>query len=215
MLSANVVAGVEYGPLDASDVGPMAELLADVFSRHDPPAVAVGLPRREIEVLVLAFGPKALAERLTIIARAVSSRELLGALLVEDFATPPPDGQEQVAPTFAPIGAMLDGLDTQYRALRTIEPGRYLHLFMLGVAEHAWGRGIARQLIATSLRHGKERGYTHAVTEATGTISQHLFRTFGFREVLTAHYCDVVYAGNRPFAAIEEPIGTILMDRAL
>jgi hypothetical protein len=129
MRSASVVAGIEYTTLDAADVTPIAELLAEVFSRHDPPAVAVGLPRREIEALVLAFGPKALAERLTIIARDASSRELLGALLVEDFATPPPDGLKHVAPAFAPISAMLDGLDAEYRASRTIEPVTYLHLF--------------------------------------------------------------------------------------
>ena len=215
MAPTKITSKVEYKVLEAPDVAAVAQLLAEVFSRFDPPAVAVGLSHREIEALVRVFGPKVLAERLTITVSAPSSSKLVGALLADDFATPAPDGIEQAAPAFAPIGAMLEGLDTKYRSSRTIEPGRYLHLFMLGVAKHAWGKGIARQLIATSLHHGKERGYTHAVTEATGSISQHLFKSFGFREVLTARYCDVVFGNRRPFASIKEPVGTILMEKEL
>ena len=51
--------------------------------------------------------------------------------------------------------------------------------------------------------------------EATGSISQHLFKSFGFREVLTARYCDVVFGNRRPFASIKEPVGTILMEKEL
>lgn len=180
-----------------------------------PPAVAVGLTSPEIAALVAAYGPKALAEQLSIVARRAHTDDLVGALLAEDFGTPPPDGIADVAPSFAPIGALLDGLDAQYRASRQILPGTYLHLFMVGVAHHASGRGIAHHLLTTCLANGKARGYGHAVTEATGNVSQHLFRKLGFREVLAASYKDFVFNDQRVFSSIGGPQATILMDREL
>jgi hypothetical protein len=44
----------------------------------------------ELECLVSAFVPRALAEQLTVVARDASTGELLGSLLVEDFGTAPP-----------------------------------------------------------------------------------------------------------------------------
>jgi ribosomal protein S18 acetylase RimI-like enzyme len=215
MNTLDVVAGVQYGVLEHSEVRAMARLLAEVFSRYDPPAVAVGLSSPQVEVLVMALGSKAVAEQLSIVASTPPNEDLVGALLVEDFGTPPPDGLEDVAPDFAPIGAMLDGLDSQYRTSRHILPGAYLHLFMVGVAAHASGRGIAQHLITTSLTNGKARGYRLAVTEATGSVSQHVFRKLGFRDVLAAPYKDYVFNGQRVFSSIVGPEATILMEREL
>ena len=110
---------------------------------------------------------------------------------------------------------MLDGLDSQYRASRNIQPGAYLHLFMVGVPNHASGRGIAHHLITTCLTNGKTRGYRFAVTEATGSVSQHVFRKLGFRDVLAASYKDYVFNGQHVFSSIVGPEATILMEREL
>ena len=215
MHQLSTIAGIEYGILEASELSATAALLASAFGRHEPLSLAVGLSQSEIEALVSAFAPKALDARLTIVARTESDRELVGALLTEDFDTPLPEEFAEIAPKSAPIGALLESLDTQYRSSRTMGMGEYLHLLMLGVADRASGRGIARNLIEICLENGKNRGFRYAVAEATGSISQHVFRSLGFREVLTARYSDFLFADTRPFAGIKDPIGTILMDRAL
>jgi ribosomal protein S18 acetylase RimI-like enzyme len=110
---------------------------------------------------------------------------------------------------------MLDGLDADYRQGRTIAPGHYLHLFMLGVDPRFGGRGIAQQLVAACLSNGREKGFTHAVTEATGVVSQHIFRKLGFTERLRVPYQDYRYEGRPVFASIREHDATILMDRPL
>jgi ribosomal protein S18 acetylase RimI-like enzyme len=163
----------------------------------------------------MAFGPRALAGRLSVVARDVSAGELVGALLADDFGTQLPAGLESVAPTFAPIGALLDGLDVQYRSSRDIVPGAFVHLFMVGVARHAGGRGIAQHLITTCLQNARARGYRLAVTEATGSVSQHVFRKLGFRDVLAAPYADFLFNEKRVFSAIVGPEATILMERDL
>jgi hypothetical protein len=65
--------GVVYSRLEAADAEPMARLLADVFSRGEPMAVAVGLPGEEMFRLVSGLTPKALSESLSVVARDASS----------------------------------------------------------------------------------------------------------------------------------------------
>jgi ribosomal protein S18 acetylase RimI-like enzyme len=189
--------GIEYGPVEDREVDAMANLLAESFSRFEPMAVAVGLPYEEIKALVEAFAPKVLSEQLTIVARDASTRRVFGALLTDDFGTPPPGGLDAVAPTFAPVGILLDGLDENYRATRAIEPGTHLHLFMVGVAQDAASRGIAGNLVAACLANGKGRGYGTAVTEATGAASQHVFRKCGFEDLFVASYARFAFNGQR------------------
>lgn len=148
---------IEYGVYDATDFGEMAHLLAEVFSRYDPPAV--GLSLEEVERLVRLFGPGAASDGLSIIARARPSRDIIGAMLVDDFASPVPEGIDKACAHFGPIGALLDGLDEQYRKTRTVVPGEVLHLFILGVAQTHGGRGIAQTLVRLCLENGERKGY--------------------------------------------------------
>jgi len=49
---------IEYRAYVPSDADAMAKLLAEVFSRHDPPAVAAGLSASEFEVFVRLLCPR-------------------------------------------------------------------------------------------------------------------------------------------------------------
>jgi ribosomal protein S18 acetylase RimI-like enzyme len=215
MITLDGVDGIEYGLLEGGELAATASLLAEAFSLYDPPAVAVGLSSTQVDGLVRALGDKAVREQLSVVARTASSDDLVGALLVEDFGTPPPDALESVAPSFEPIGALLDGLDAQYRESRNIAPGAYLHLFMVGVSNNFAGRGIAHHLITTCLANGRGRGYRFAVTEATGSVPQHVFRKLGFHDVLAASYKDFRFKGQPVFSSIVSPEATILMKRGL
>jgi len=206
---------IEYAVYTTQDADEMARLLGQVFSRLDPPAVAVGLTPSEFEELVRLFCPKAADEGLTIVARHSGTRELLGALLTEDSASAPPDGIDRLSPKFEPIFDILGQLDTEYRGGRAVEPGESLHLFLLGVRESVAGRGVAQHLVSTCLEHGARRGYRHAVTEATNKASQHVFRKLGFAERVRRSYPSHRFAGRNPFASIADQGGPILMDRSL
>jgi len=213
MITLDVAGDIEYGILEDPETRAMASLLAREFSLYEPMAVAIGLSASEIERLVTVSGPRAVSEQLTLIAREQTTGDIVGALLVEDFGTPVPQGFEDAAPNFAPIGALLDSLDSDYRASRTILPGTHLHLIMLVVAHRASGRGIAQNLVTACLANGKARGYATAVAEATGSVSQHVFRKLGFRDVQMAPYKDFAFDGQFVFSSIAGPLGTILMER--
>jgi len=206
---------IEYGVCAASDADAMAKLLGEVFSRRDPPAYAVGLTASEFEVFVRLLCPKAVTEGLTVIARSRDSGTLVGALLTEDCASAMPPGLEQLSPKFDPVFDILGQLGDEYWGGRPARPGESIHLFLLGVAESAAGRGVAQQLVTACLELGASRGYGRAVTEATNKVSQHIFRKLGFAERVRRSYGDHRFNASAFFESIAEHGGPILMDRSL
>ena len=199
----------------APDTPAVVELLAREFSAADPPAVAMELTPAELEAFVGRLCPTAAIDGLTIVARAPHTGQIVGVVLTDDFGAPPAVDLSGVSGKILPILTMLDGLDEAYRKDRPIAAGQYLHLFMLGVDARFARRGIAQQLVAACLANGRAKGYTHAVTEATGVVSQHVFRKSGFLERQRASYRDYRQDGRAVFASIQGHEATILMERAL
>ena len=214
MLPVHDALGVRYGVLEEADADEMATLLAAEFSRFEPMSVAIDIGHDPLLELVKLYVPKAVAEGVTIVARDAASGELVGAVLTDDFGTPVPDGVEGIE-RFAPIASLLEELDVQYQEGKTIQPGQYIHQFMLAVSRDATGRQIGQNLVHASLVNGQRRGYRMAVTEATGSTSQHIFRKHGFQDRLTTRYPEYRFGGEPVFASIQGHLGTILMDREL
>jgi GNAT superfamily N-acetyltransferase len=206
---------IEYGAYAPSDGEAMTSLLAHVFSRSDPPAIAAGLTASEFEAFVRLLIPKAAAEELTVVARLAGTGELIGALLTEDSASSLPGGMDRLSPKFDPIFDILGQLDAEYRGGRAARPGDSLHLFLLGVSDRVAGRGVAQQLVAASLQRGRRRGYRIAVTEATNRVSQHIFLRQGFVARVQRSYQAHRFDGRQVFASIAEHGGPILMDKSL
>jgi len=206
---------IKFSTYRASEADELAGLLAEAFTRRDPPAVAVGLTLPEFESFVRLLCPKAAAQELTIVARSAETGEMIGALLTEDWASPAPEGMDRLGPKFDPIFDILGQLDADYRVGRTVREGDTLHLFLLGVTQHFAGRGVAQGLVATCLAHGAARKYRAAITEATSKTSQHVFRKQGFVERVRRSYQDHRFDGRNFFAAIADQGGPILMEKQL
>ena len=101
---------IKYDLCVEGDVDPMCDLLAEVFSRSDPPAVAAGLTALEFRAFVQLLRPKANGERLTIVARLADSSKVVGALLTEDGSSSLPDGVERLSQKLDPIFDILGQL---------------------------------------------------------------------------------------------------------
>jgi ribosomal protein S18 acetylase RimI-like enzyme len=206
---------VRYSLFTRSDADEMARLLGEVFTERDPPAVAAGITAPEFEAFVRLLCRKADAEGLTIVARSATTGEMIGALLAEDSASPPPHDLDRLSPKFNPIFDILGELESEYRHGRAMQPGESMHVFLLGVAREFSGRGVAQQLIAECLANGARRGFRLAVTEATNKTSQHVFRKQGFAERVHRSYKDHRFEGQAVFGSIAEQGGPILMDKDL
>ena len=203
-----------YAICAPKDTEEMGKLLAGTFSRHDPPAVALGITASDFEEVFRQFS-SAGQDGLTTIARDNATGEMAGAMLTEDAFAAPKLGATRLAEKFDPIFDLLGQLDAQYRNNRTVHPGEYLHLLFLGVAEKYGGRGIAQALVARCLENGLAKGYRIAMTEATNRVSQHIFRKLGFVERVKLSYGDYRHNGEAVFASIADHGGPISMDRQL
>ena len=126
-----------------------------------------------------------------------------------------PEGINRLSEKFDPIFDILGQLDTEYRSGRTGRPGELLHLFLIGVSDRVAGRGVAQQLVAVCLEHGRRRGYRVAITEATNKVSQHIFRKQGFVTRVQRSYEAHRFNGRPVFASIAEHGGPMLMDKSL
>ena len=205
---------MHFDVLQPADLAETVSVLGETFAHRDPPAVALELTPLEFEFFVRQYGPKAVDERLTIVARS-DNGELAGALLAEDSATAAPESLNQISPKFDPIFDILGQLDSEYRSTRSIQAGEAIHFFLLGVSPRFAGRGVAQGLVSACLTNGMSKGYRLAITEATNKTSQHVFRKLGFVERVTRPYGDHRYNDRAYFDSITGQGGPILMDRAL
>jgi hypothetical protein len=65
----------------------------------------------------------------------------------DDFATTPPE-LENLPWSFAPVGALLENLDEEYRRTQTIVGGSHAHLDMLAeVLPKIWSKSAWRTLL--------------------------------------------------------------------
>lgn len=215
MVASNNEYKIAFRLYQESDADEMAILLSDVFPKHDPPAVAVGLTQPEFETFVRLFCARATEQRLTVVAHCTDNDEICGVLLTEDFASGLPDGIDDLSDNFNPIFDILGQLGDEYRGSQVIEPGNSIHLFLLGVSQRFSGKGVAQRLVPECLANGIERGYRMAVTEATNPTSQHIFRKHGFVDRVHRSYKTHEHDGRKPFASIADCGGPILMDKQL
>ena len=206
---------VEYDLAQPSDGAEIVRLLATVFSESEPPAVAMGLSFRDMEQFLRLFAPGAIAEGLTVAARGRDTGKLAGVLLTDDFAAPLALDMNRIGAKFRPIFSMLENLDEQYRRGKTISAGEYLHLFMLGVDGEFAGCGIGQGLVKACLDNGIRKDYRTAVTEATGIVSQRVFRKQGFVDRFSVSYRDFTHEGKFVFGSIQGHENAILMDKSL
>jgi hypothetical protein len=183
------VQGVQYELFDMYALDEMALMVAEAFNRYEPMAVVQDIPLKEFVDFVKLLGPKAQQEELTVLARDQETGQIIGAMITDDFASAPPEGMDNFSETFEPIFALLSELDEQYKQRKSLRLGEYLHLFMIAVNHQHKGRKVAHNLIQSCLENGIRKGYHTAVTEATGMISQHIFRNkFGFVDRLEMPY---------------------------
>ncbi len=208
------VQGVRYELFDMHALDEMALMVAEAFTRYEPVMVAQDISLNECVDFVKLLGPKAQQEELTVVARDQETGQIIGAMITDDFASAPLESMEHLGGKFEPVFALLSELDAQYNQGRSLRLGKYLHLFMIAVTHQHKGRKVAQNLIQACLENGTRKGYKAAVTEATGMISQHIFRNkFGFADRLEIPYKTFIYQGKRVFESIEGMLVSFLWIR--
>lgn len=193
---------LEYRIYRNADAEPVTALLADVFPRHDPLALAAGVSSGDFAAFVRTLLPQADHDGLTIVACVPATGEIVGVMLTHDAAAYVPLELSDLSEKFEPIAGILGKLDAIGHAGREPQPGETLHLYLLGVSDRVARHGVGQQLVERTAENGLRRGYQIASAEATNSISQHIFRKCGFSERAQLSYRDYPFAGRPVFAEL-------------
>lgn len=194
-----------------------AELVARVFARDEPLVRFLGITEQEMLQFTLQYYPKIATEGLSIIARDVASRAVVGARISEDLAIEPPDDLiTELSPKFDPLFACLEQVGAAYFDQYRPQPGECAHMFMVAVADGYTNMGIAPRMNRLFFDLARERGFRRLVTEPTGNISQHVLRDkMGFNVLARLAYRDFEFDGRKVFAGIEGHEYAMLMEKRL
>lgn len=208
--------GIQYELLDENNLEDAIDCVSDVFTQNEPLVHHLHIGKKEFLTFANAYYPKIAREGLSVVARDLSSDAVVGIRISEDLVPAEEVDLSGVTPQLFPVFAILDELGDHYRLIRDIVPGKFVHLFMVGVRDSHTCRGIAPTMNRLFFKHVIEKGYEWAVTEPTGAISLHVLKDkFGFRQLHAIPYADFRFEGEPVFADIEGHKAAYLLEKKL
>ena len=209
--------GIDYGPLDATTLEGAINCISRAFVENEPMTRHLGITMDEFLHFAKATYPDFARQDLSFVARDQRTGEVVGVRVSEDYARPAPTPKiAGLSPKFSPLFALLQSLTDQFEAERRVKPGQYAHLFMVAVRKSHTNRGIAPMMNEIFLKHVIRKGFTHAVTEPTGRISQHiLINKFGFKPLHRVDYKDFIFEGEHVFRGMQEHECAMLLEKKL
>ena len=195
---------VTYRIMSVLDVPRVVLTLVEAFFQSERITAVCGCTRADQIRFMEMYIPRMAVEGSSVVAVDSDSGELLGAFVNEDFANEDPPGMSDFpataegdwAPLLSMIGALEEHLAEEHGIPSSDRPrGRWLHLWMLGVASSASGRQIGRKLAQHSIDLAERRGFVLAFAECTGAVSTHILTKHGRQHV--AHFMDyATFAGE-------------------
>ena len=195
--------GVSYEVLTSNDLLEVIRCLMDTFLAREPMTRKLQISSRTFKYFTKLYCEKAASEGLSIVAKEVHGRTLMGCLISEDFASEPPSGLDTVHSEFYPILALLDTLDKNYKDSHRCEKYDLLHEFLMGVYSEHKGRNIGYNLVEANHILGRKKGFRGAIAEATGSVSQRIFVGKHHYQVLDyINYNDFEFQGKACFEGI-------------
>lgn len=192
------------------------QCVSRAFTMNEPMSKQLGITVEEFLVFARLCYSEIINDGLSLVAIHRATERVVGVRISEDFCRVPQEDYDGISPKFIPLFAILDTLSNRYREIRQVVPGKFAHMFMVGVEPEFANQGLAPRMYRHFIKLAMEKGYTYAVTEPTGTISQHVLRNkFGFDVLDEIFYEDFVFEGAKPFEEIEDHQSAQLMEKLL
>jgi ribosomal protein S18 acetylase RimI-like enzyme len=207
--------GIVFKRMERRDIEQTAELLSRIFSAKEPVLLALGISCDEYRNFAEFHCEKAAEEGLSVVAADKATGNIVGFSISEDLLNPHQEENSSFSKKIEADLACISELQDKYKAIQPVEEGEALHIFLLGVGEGYERRNIAKTLVTENLRLAKTQNFTTAIAEASGAVSQHIFRSLGFQEQGAIEYKSYTFNGEKVFRAIEHPTSYILMSKKI
>lgn len=206
--------GIRYEFLTRQRCIDAALCVSEVFANNEPLAHHLGVTMDEMFSFTSRYYPLIVKDELSVVAIDEATNECVGARVTEDYVQPepPPDLFDRISPRLVPVFSFLDHLSEKFKRSHNPKRGHYIHMFMVAVKKPYTNRGIAPRMNLLAFQRALDCGYTHAVTEPTGCISQHILRDkFGFSVIHEESYETFEINGTRVFSGMTHHKSGMLM----
>ncbi len=188
--------------------------VVDVFTSSEPITTAIKITPREFYPFAEIICQKAAKDGLSLIAKHSKTSQVVGAVISEDLSTElSEESWKNLSEKLNIIPQVLKELHEQYETKKKVFAGKLFHIFLLAVNEKYRNIDIANNLIEKNLKLASQEGFSGAIVEVTGNISQHLFRKYGFEDRCSIEYQTYEYKGIKVFEEIKEHQSCILMEK--
>ncbi len=148
------------------------------------------------------------------IAKDSANSQVVGAIISEDLSTElAEENYKNLPQKFDIIFQVFKELHEQYESQKKLVTGKLFHIFLLATKEQYRNRKIANNLLEKNLKIATQEGFSGAIVEVTGNISQQLFRKYKFEDRYSIDYQTYKYKGIKVFERIKEHQSCILMDK--
>jgi len=185
------------------DLFDLTACVQETFPEHEPMSRALGLKKSDYLPYSDLVCKKAVDERLTIIVRSHRTTKIVGFCINEDFASALEYSKAKISPKMQPLLALLEDLDRLHLGDSLPPKRKVFHLYMLGVMKEYANYGLGKELMNRSLKLAKEKGFSEAIVEATGPVSQSICRKIPFTEKHAVEYQTFQYGGVPVFRKVE------------
>lgn len=206
--------GIVYEILQEKDMEKTAVLISEVFSEREPSVRYFGITAREYLYISHLYCRKGVEEGLSVIAKDKYKGKIIAFMICEDFDSAEPEGIEKIDRKIVIDMAIVNAVEEDAKANKK-EGERRFHIFFGGTEKEYINRGIMTTLIDESIKLAKRKRFTNIIAEATGSVTQHIFKKFGFKENKTIEYKKFVFEGKNIYQNLEDPIGIILMEKRI
>ena len=207
---------IVYEILQEKDIEQTINCLVDVFPGAEPMSRALKVTPSDFYPFAEKICQKAVAEGLSHIAKAPVTSEVAGFIISEHLSNESEEEiHKNIPQKFEVFSQVLKELHEQYEMEKKVVNSKMFHIFLLGAREKYRGRKIGNKLVENNLKMAAEAGFSKAIVEASGKISQHICRKYGFEDRASLDYQTYEYKGIKVFEEIKEHQSCILMEKAL
>ncbi len=207
---------ITYELLQEKDLEQTINCLVDIWTSAEPIAKALKITPSEFYPFAETICQKGMEDGLSLVAKDSATSQVVGFIISEDLST---ELSEEMYKNLSQKSKIyfqaFKELHEQYEIQKKVVTGKVFHLFLLGSKEQYRNRRIGKNLLEKNLKMASQKGFSAAIAEATGKISQHILRKYGFEDRCSIDYQTYEYKGIKVFEEIKEHQSCILMEKIL
>ena len=205
MINLEQTMAITYEIMQSGDSEEVAELIGDIFMKYEPMTICNKVDPKKMILLLKYLTAYSAEVGLIAIARDHETGKIVGAITNKDYQLAPtpnlPEKYHSYIEMFKADIAMCHELE-RVLDYREYKVGELFQPFHLCVLPDYTRQGIAKELVAQSLKIAKSKGYKSAMAECSVVPSRRAFESNGYQLINSINYEDFSYNNIKTYATI-------------